>query len=250
MGVQQTVFGSPVAVHMSTASTDVQVGKAEAPTPGFIELALRSAAMKLHTREQAPREGQAASNPRAEPFVPTIKDYLKFLVDSKHVYEAFEEAVQCEKYPELAALRDTGLERTIPLETDIQQLVKEFGIDRPPVGEKGREYANEIRELIVGEKGSVPEFICHYYNFYFAHTAGGRMIGKKMSALLLNNRTLDFYKWDGDLTQLKSRVKSSIEEIASNWSEAEKNECVEATADAFRGGGGVNAYLMGDDDAH
>lgn len=23
-------------------------------------------------------------------------------------------------------------------------------------------------------------FICHFYNFYFAHTAGGRMIGKKV----------------------------------------------------------------------
>lgn len=24
-------------------------------------------------------------------------------------------------------------------------------------------------------------FICHYYNFYFAHTAGGRMIGSKVN---------------------------------------------------------------------
>jgi heme oxygenase len=36
--------------------------------------------------------------------------------------------------------------------------------------------------------------MCHYYNFYFAHTAGGRMIGKQMSALLLDKKTLDFYK--------------------------------------------------------
>lgn len=26
-----------------------------------------------------------------------------------------------------------------------------------------------------------PAFICHYYNHYFAHTAGGRMIGAKVS---------------------------------------------------------------------
>lgn len=25
-----------------------------------------------------------------------------------------------------------------------------------------------------------PAFICHYYNFFFAHTAGGRMIGNKV----------------------------------------------------------------------
>lgn len=24
-----------------------------------------------------------------------------------------------------------------------------------------------------------PAFVCHYYNYYFAHTAGGRMIGSK-----------------------------------------------------------------------
>jgi len=189
------IIASPVVVHMSaTASTDAQPGQTETQAPGFIETALRSAAMKLHTKEQAPREGQAESKPRAEPYVPTIEDYLRFLVDSKHVYEAFEEAVQCEKYPELAVLWNTGLERTVPLESDIQQLVKEFDLVRPPVGQKGMEYANEIREMIVGGKGTVPEFICHYYNFYFAHTAGGRMIGKQMSALLLNNKTLEFYK--------------------------------------------------------
>ncbi len=31
-------------------------------------------------------------------------------------------------------------------------------------------------------KEDPPAFICHYYNFYFAHTAGGRMIGNKVRA--------------------------------------------------------------------
>lgn len=35
-----------------------------------------------------------------------------------------------------------------------------------------------IRELA---KTNPPAFICHYYNHYFAHTAGGRMIGAKVS---------------------------------------------------------------------
>jgi heme oxygenase len=29
-------------------------------------------------------------------------------------------------------------------------------------------------------KSDPQAFICHYYNFYFAHTAGGRMIGNKV----------------------------------------------------------------------
>lgn len=41
---------------------------------------------------------------------------------------------------------------------------------------------------------SLPAFVCHYYNHYFAHTAGGRMIGKKMAAMLLDGHELHFYQ--------------------------------------------------------
>ena len=33
-----------------------------------------------------------------------------------------------------------------------------------------------------------PEFICHFYNVYFAHSAGGKMIGRKVSEMCLNGR--------------------------------------------------------------
>ena len=93
---------------------------------------------------------------------------------------------------ELAVFRNTGLERVQPLETDIQFMVKEYDLERPAVGMPGVSYAEEMRQL--GKEGKVPELICHFYNYYFAHTAGGRMIGKQMSALLLNKKTLEFYK--------------------------------------------------------
>lgn len=41
---------------------------------------------------------------------------------------------------------------------------------------------------------SLPAFVCHFYNHYFAHTAGGRMIGKKMAAMLLDGHELHFYQ--------------------------------------------------------
>ena len=41
---------------------------------------------------------------------------------------------------------------------------------------------------------SLPAFVCHFYNHYFAHTAGGRMIGKKMAAMLLEGHELHFYQ--------------------------------------------------------
>lgn len=142
--------------------------------------------MKLHTREQAPKEGKVQA-PESKPYTPTREDYLQFLVDSQHVYQAFEDIVNEE--PKLEVFRNTGLERTKALETDIEFMCKEFGLTRPPVGEHGTKYAQTLREM-----KSVPELVCHYYNHYFAHTAGGLMIGKKMSSLLLDKKTLEFYK--------------------------------------------------------
>jgi hypothetical protein len=57
-------------------------------------------------------------------------------------------------------------------------------------------------------------------------------------------------QWDGDLNQIKARVKDSIEDMAARWSETEKQECVEATAAAFQGGGGVNSHLSGGQSPH
>ena len=149
--------------------------------------------MKLHTRKQSPKEGQAeedSSTTEEQPYITTHDDYLQFLVDSLHVYQAMEEIVNDKD--ELVVFRNTGLERTKPLQEDIEFMVKTYGLKRPEVGPAGREYADELRRIAA--RGAIPEFICHYYNFYFAHTAGGRMIGKQMSALLLDKKTLEFYK--------------------------------------------------------
>ena len=156
---------------------------------GFIETELRGQAMKLHTRSQAPKEGEAQEK-KIEPYTPTREDYLKFLVDSQHIYQAFEDIIN--EREELAVFRNNGLERVKPLKLDIESLVKEYNLQRPQVGHAGLTYAEEMRRL--GSQGLIPEFICHYYNFYFAHTAGGRMIGKQMSALLLDKKTLKFYE--------------------------------------------------------
>lgn len=158
--------------------------------PGFIEQELRGAAMKLHTKSQAPKEGQATETSRVEPHVTTLEDYLQFLVDSQHVYQAMEDIVNQEE--QLTMFRNTRLERTEALEKDVEFMCQEYGLTRPEVGVLGKEYAQELRRIAAS--GNIPEFMCHYYNFYFAHTAGGRMIGKQMAALLLDKKTLEFYK--------------------------------------------------------
>lgn len=180
---QLTRGGTTATYHWATPSTTES-------TVSFIDTELRGAAMRLHTREQAPKEGQASAPASREPYTPTHDDYLHFLVDSLHVYEALEEIVN--HRPELAMFRDTGLERTSALEQDIQFMIDEYNLQQPVVGEAGRSYASHLRSI-----DSIPEFMCHFYNFYFAHTAGGRMIGKQMAALLLDKRTLEFYKVSG-----------------------------------------------------
>lgn len=238
---------APRSVSFQLNHAPVGKGGQTLEATGFIDTELRGAAMKLHTKMQSPKEGKVEDKPKpAEPYVPTHLDYLKFLVDSQYVYQAFEEVVQMpELSPELSPFIDTGLERADRLEKDIQFISQEYNVERPEVGSKGETYAKVIREIAAKGKDAIPEFMCNYYNYYFAHTAGGRMIGKRMAALLLDKKTLEFYKWDGDLNKVKGTVKESIEKMAAEWSRDEKDMCVEATMGAFRGGGGINAYLGG-----
>ena len=172
------------------SSTDAANADAAAkPAAGnFIGTEMRKAAMKLHNFKQSPKEGGVEA-PKEDKYVPTVTDYLSFLVNSQHVYEALEEIVN--NKPELTCFRNTGMERTVPLETDIVFMMQEYGLTRPEPGMGGKGYAQKLRDMAAV---SVPEFVCHYYNFSFAHTAGGRMIGKQMSALLLDKKTLEFYR--------------------------------------------------------
>jgi heme oxygenase (biliverdin-producing, ferredoxin) len=230
---------------LSMTTTSATTTTSTTTSGNFIETELRGAAMKLHTRSQAPKEGQAEEK-KTEPYVTQRADYLQFLVDSQHVYQAMEDVVN--SVEELSVFRNTGLERVAPLERDIEFMVKEYGLEKPAVGKPGLQYAQVIRDL--GKPESIPEFMCHYYNFYFAHTAGGRMIGKQMAALLLDKKTLEFYKWDGDLNEIKSRVKNDIEEMVATWSREEKDRCVGETAAAFQGGGALNSHLSGGQSPH
>lgn len=66
-----------------------------------------------------------------------------------------------------------------------------------------------------------------------------------MSSLLLDKKTLEFYKWDGDLNKIKDAVKADIEDMAASWSKDERDECVAATPYTFRYAGAINKYLSG-----
>lgn len=60
---------------------------------GFVE-EMRFVAMKLHTKEQAKEGEKETKSPEERPVAkwePTVDGYLRFLVDSKLVYDTLEE---------------------------------------------------------------------------------------------------------------------------------------------------------------
>jgi len=126
------------------------------PDTGFIATELRGAAMRLHTRVQAPKEGEReVPKEPAKPYVPTHMDYLKFLVDSRHVYAALEDIVN--EMPELEVYRNNGLERVKGLDIDIEWMASEYDLEIPQVGNAGLSYAEKLRDVA---KDSVPAFMC------------------------------------------------------------------------------------------
>lgn len=103
--------------------------------------------------------------------------------------------------------RNTGLERSESLAKDLKWF-KQEGHTIPEPSPPGVSYSLYLKEL--SEKDP-QAFLCHYYNFYLAHTAGGRMIGKKVelycSIVELYFETEALFDWlliSYDLTALGS----------------------------------------------
>ncbi|XP_015643882.1 heme oxygenase 1, chloroplastic isoform X1 [Oryza sativa Japonica Group] len=198
-----------MVVAAATAAEMAPAASGEEGKP-FVE-EMRAVAMRLHTKDQA-KEGE--KEPQAPPVArwePSVDGYLRFLVDSKLVFETLETIVDRAAVPWYAEFRNTGLERSEQLKKDLEWF-KEQGHTIPEPSAPGTTYASYLEEL--AEKDS-QAFICHFYNVYFAHTAGGRMIGKKVSENILNKKELEFYKWEGNLSQLLQNVRNKLNEVAS-----------------------------------
>ncbi|KAM0021555.1 putative Heme oxygenase (biliverdin-producing) [Helianthus debilis subsp. tardiflorus] len=203
-------------------------------TGGFVD-EMRSVAMKLHSKDQS-KEGEKETQGKPWPkWEPTIDGYLKFLVDSKLVYDTLDKILVKADFPEYAEFRNTGLERAGNLEKDLNWF-KEQGHVIPEPLSPGLDYSVYVEEL---SKNDPQAFICHFYNTYFAHTAGGRMIGKKVAAKILNGKELEFYKWDGDLSQLLQNVREKLNRVAENWTRDEKNRCLQETEKSFKFNGEI-----------
>lgn len=230
---QRRLVAAAAATEMAPAASGEEGSKP------FVE-EMRAVAMKLHTKDQA-REGE--KEPEAPPVAkwePSVEGYLRFLVDSKLVFQTLEDIVERAAVPWYAEFRNTGLERSEALKKDLEWF-RQQGHTIPEPSAPGTAYASLLEEL--SEKDP-QAFICHFYNVYFAHTAGGRMIGKKVSEKILNKKELEFYKWEGNLSQLLQNVRNKLNEVASSWSREEKDHCLEETEKSFAYSGALLRHIF------
>ncbi|OEL32091.1 Heme oxygenase 1, chloroplastic [Dichanthelium oligosanthes] len=217
-----------VAVAAATKMAPAASGE-EPAGKTFIE-EMRATAMRMHTRDQS-RDGEkeAPLEPPVAKWEPTVEGYLRFLVDIKLVFETLEAVVDRAAVPWYAEFRNTGLERSEALKKDLKWF-KQQGHIIPEPSAAGITYASFLEELSEKEPQA---FINHFYNLYFGHAAGGRIIGKKVAEKLNLQKELEFYEWEGDLSQLQKNVRDKLNQVASAWSREEKDRCLDEMEKSF-----------------
>merc|ERR1712039_92408 len=205
---------------------------------------MKGVAMKLHTKDQAAKgERKPSPEEQQQKFAPTREGYLSYLVESKVVFDTLESIMAGAEHPLYVTFQNTGLERGSALEKDIAELSKEYGLEVPvPTDDgPGRTYAGLLKDLASKDPAA---FMCHFYNQYFAHTAGGRMIGKRVSDSLLDGKQLAFYEYEGNMGELLEGVRTNIDATAEGWSREQKDHCLEETEKSFKYGGALLRCMM------
>ncbi|XP_075082287.1 putative inactive heme oxygenase 2, chloroplastic [Nicotiana tabacum] len=165
-----------------------------------------------------------------ETWQPSIEGFLKYLVDSKLVFTTIERIVDDSSDVSYAYFRRTGLERAECISKDLDWFSQQ-GYEIPEPSNPGVSYASYLEEL--AEK-TPPLFLSHFYNIYFSHIAGGQLIGKKAFEKLLEEKELEFHKWEGDAEELLRGVREKFNMLAKHWSRDTKNKCLREVTKAFR----------------
>jgi len=200
---------------------------------------MRAKAMSLHTFSQAPKEGKVAdksANTVVAQWETTKEDFLQFLTDSLVVYEAFESKLA---KADLSVLQNSGMERVEALKTDISFIKSTYGLSAPAPSSQATEYADYLQSL------DTNVFVVHFYNYYFAHTAGGRMIGQTVMDSVFGGHLFEFYKWERDVKEILTEVKAKIDTVADKWTREQKDASLAATGETFNKSGALLRVLVG-----
>lgn len=207
---------------------------------GIVE-EMRFVAMRLRNTSSGGEEaGEAEPDGGDGAWRPSMEGFLKYLVDSKLVFDTLERIVDKSDDVAYTYFRKTGLERSASLSKDLEGF-RQQGILIPEQSSPGTTYAAYLDELA---ERSAPSFLCHFYNIYFAYITGGQGIGKQVCEMLLEGRELEFYKWEGDVHQLLKDVRGKLNKLGEHWPRDEKNRCLREAAKSFRFSGQIVRLII------
>ncbi|KAL9270514.1 putative inactive heme oxygenase 2, chloroplastic [Drosera capensis] len=198
-------------------------------TKGITE-ELRFVAMRLRHERDKVKQKEGGEEGEGEEWEPTAKGLLKYLVDSKVVFETVEGVVEESEDVALAYFRNTGLERSSRIDIDLQSF-REKDMLIPEPSKAGLSYAKYLKEL--SEK-SVPSFISHLYTIYFSHISGGQAILKQVAEKILDGRELEITKWDDDPQVLLREVKDKFNKLAEHWPRIDKDRCLRESGKSYK----------------
>ncbi|EOY14542.1 Heme oxygenase 2, putative isoform 1 [Theobroma cacao] len=181
-------------------------------------------------KAEAEKNNEGVGDGEAETWKPSMEGFLKYLVDSKLVFNTIERIVDESDDVAYAYFRKTGLERSPGLSKDLEWFSQQdFVIPEP--SNPGVTYVAYLKEL--AEK-SAPHFLSHFYNIYFSHIAGGQVIARQVSEMLLEGRELEFYKWEGDVQESLKGVRDKLNVLGEHWSREGRNKCLKEAAKSFK----------------
>uniref|UniRef100_A0A2P2JG63 Uncharacterized protein n=1 Tax=Rhizophora mucronata TaxID=61149 RepID=A0A2P2JG63_RHIMU len=173
-------------------------------------------------------------------WVPSMEGFVKYLVDSKLVFDTVERIVDKSDDVTYTYFRKTGLERSKALAMDLERFSHD-GVAIPEPSTLGVSYAKYLKELA---QKSAPLFLCHFYNIYFSHIAGDQVIARQVSRNLLEGRELELYRWDGDVQELLKGVREKLNILSEHWSRDVKNRCLKEATKSFKYLGQIVRLIM------
>lgn len=75
----------------------------------------------------------------------------------------------------------------------------------------------------------------HYFTKTLSHTLCNHTTPHtQVAQMLLDGKDLQFYQYNGDVSELLDGVRASLNELAEHWTREQKDHCLRETQDAFR----------------
>ncbi|KAL5777838.1 hypothetical protein ACOSP7_010764 [Xanthoceras sorbifolium] len=191
---------------------------------------VEGAAKEDEEEDEAKEDDSSSVDSAGETWKPSMEGFVKYLVDTRLVFNTIERIVDESDDVAYAYFRKTGLERAGGISKDLEWF-SEQGIVIPDPSTPGVSYAKYLEEI--AEK-SAPLFLSHFYNIYFSHIAGGLVIAKRVSEKILEGRELEINKWDGDAEELLKGVREKLNMLGEHWTRDEKNKCLKEATKSFK----------------